>query len=329
MKFILLFISISSFSQPTRVKNIITIKGVRSNPLIGYGLVVGLNGSGDSGGEVTNNSLKRMFKKLGLDAKEEIESKNVAAVIVTANLPPFSRSGSKIDVHVSSIGNAKSLKGGNLLVTPLKGGDGQIYSVASGNIIIGDTKDISKIETSGRIPDGGLVEKEIEINFDKKKYLRFSLNEADFTTAYRLQKIINNNLGGKFANAKDSNTIDLIIPHQYRNRVVELIALVENMNIIPDQKAIITINERTGTVVAGKEVSIGEISLTHGNISIEIKGDEDNSNTENKNFHIKETTNLGELVNILNKLGISQKDLISIIQALKKNNSLIGEVRII
>jgi len=194
--FIFLAFPLISFAVPSRLKDLISIKGVRENPVIGYGLVIGLNGTGDAGGEITNSSLKHLFQKLGLNPQKEITSKNVAAVIVTAKLPPFARIGQTIDITVSAIGDASSLGGGTLLVTPLKGGDDNIYALASGPLSIGGLKKGAKFATTGTIPSGASVEREIETDFDKKNSLRLSLNNPDFTTAARIEKVINQELAG-------------------------------------------------------------------------------------------------------------------------------------
>ena len=193
-------------AESSRLKDLVTVKGVRDNPIIGYGIVIGLNGTGDGGGEITDTALRRMFDKLGLNPKREIASKNVASVIVTAKLPAFARVGQNLDITVSSVGDASSLAGGTLLVTPLKAGDGNIYAIASGALSIGGLKNGAKFATTGTIPSGGIVEREIESDFDKKNSIRFSLNRSDFTTAARIEKTINQELGGKYASAKDSTT---------------------------------------------------------------------------------------------------------------------------
>lgn len=306
-----------------RLKDIVTIKGVRDNPLIGYGLVIGLNGTGDGGGEITNNSLKKMFQTLGMTNVNEVSSANVAAVIVTTKLPPFARVGQKLDVTVSSIGDAKSLAGGTLLVTPLKGGDGKIYAVASGALSIGGLEKGAKFATTGLIADGGTVEKEIEFSFNDKQSLRFSLNRPDFTTAARIVKIINENLGGKYANAADSTTIDLIIPPMYKRKVVELIAIVENFKVNQDSIAKIVINERTGTIVAGGDLSLNPVAISHGNLSVEVGGGKGSLHV------IDKKTTLKELVDALNAIGTTPEDLISIFQTLKKNGALIAELEFI
>lgn len=313
-------------NKSIKIKDLVSVKGVRENPLIGYGLVVGLNGTGDGGGEITSSSMKKMFQTLGLDSKTDISSKNVAAVIVTGSLPAFARSGQGLDVNVAAIGNASSLAGGTLLVTPLKAGDGNIYAIASGQLSIGGLSKGSKFATSARIPSGGVVEKDVEINFDKKNSLRLSLHQPDFTTAARVAKIINQELNGKYANAKDASTIDLIIPDYYQNKVVELFAIVENFRVIPDTKSKIIINERTGTIVAGGEIVIKPVALSHRDISIKVK-----DKAENPQFvHLlKQSTTLDELVSALNAIGATPEDLISIFQALHKNGALSAEIELI
>lgn len=329
----ILLLSLILFTQSVfaanRLKDIVTIKGVRENPLIGYGLVIGLNGTGDSGGEITNTSLKKMFQTLGLNPQKEVSSKNVAAVIVTAKLPAFGRVGQKMDVSVSSIGDAASLAGGTLLVTPLKGGDGQVYGVASGAISIGGLKQGSKFPTTGLVANGATIERELELEFNQKQSLRLAMNHPDFTTAARIEKTINEELGGKFASAADSATIDLIIPQNYHKRVVELIAILENIRVNEDQIAKIVINERTGTIVAGGDITLNRVAISHGDLVIEVGGA---AKTEGKtgSLHlIEKKTTLKDLVEALNALGTGPEDLISIFQALKQNGALIADIEFI
>ncbi len=322
----------SNVYASSRIKDLVSIKGVRTNSLIGYGLVIGLNGTGDGGGEITNTSLKRMFQKLGLNPQKEISSKNVAAVIVTAELPPFARLGQKLDVKVSSIGDASSLGGGTLLMTPLKAGDGNVYVVANGSVSIGGLTKGAKFATTGRIPDGGIVEREIELEFNKKKSIRLSLNTPDFTTAARIEKVINRELGGKFAIANDATTIDLIIPTQYQRQVVELIALIENFQVNADQAAQIVINERTGTIVAGGEVVLKPVAISHGDLVVEIGGNGAGAASKKAGqavHFVPGNTTLNDLVKALNAIGAGPEDLISIFQALKENGSLIGTLKFI
>jgi flagellar P-ring protein precursor FlgI len=306
----------------------VTIKGVRENPLVGYGLVIGLNGSGDGGGEITNTSLKKMFQTLGLNPQKEVTSKNVAAVIVTAKLPAFGRVGQKLSVTISSIGDASSLAGGTLLVTPLKGGDGQIYAVANGAISIGGLDKGKKLATTGRIPDGGIIEKEVEMSFNDKKAVRMALNNPDFTTAARIEKTINQELGGKYATAADATTIDVIIPTYYERKVVELIANIENYKVIADTFAKIVINERTGTLVAGGDIVLKKSAVSHRDMVLEVKGG-DESTGKKVMQAMEQTTTINDLVKALNALGTTPEDLISIFQALKENGSLLAEIELI
>ena len=328
-----LIFSFSVTAKPSRLKNLTTIKGVRENPIIGYGLVIGLNGTGDGGGEITNTSLKRMFQKARLNPQQEISSKNVAAVIVTAKIPPFGRIGQKIDVHVSSIGDASSLAGGTLLVTPLKAGDGNIYAVSSGQISIGGLQKVQNLAmTAGLIPGGATIERELKIDFDQKKSIRISLNKPDFTTSARIEKALNQELGGKYAIARDSSTVDLIIPVNYQRKVVQLIAVIENIKINTDQVAKIVINERTGTIVAGGEIVLKAVAISHGDLTIQIGEGEGNANEEAKTgsfYYMDAKNSLNELVKGLNALGTTPEDLISIFQALKRNGALVASIELI
>ena len=325
-----LLITTSSFAGISRLKDLVKVKGVRENPVIGYGLVIGLNGTGDGGGEIVDNSLKRMFQKLGLNPQREISSKNVASVIVTAKHPAFARLGQKIDVTVSSIGNAKSLAGGTLLVTPLKGGDGKIYAVANGPLSIGGLDKGKKFPTTGTISGGATIEKELSYNFDQKKSIRLSLNNPDFTTSARIQKVINQELGGKYAMSRDSATIDLIIPVHYQRKVVQLMAILENFKVNTDTIAKIVINERTGTIVAGGEIVLKAVAISHGDLTIEVQGDGGaGGDKPNTLYYVDKKTTLNDLVKSLNAFGATPDDLISIFQALKKNGSLVGEIELI
>ena len=324
---------LTAMATESRLKDLVTVKGVRPNPVLGYGLVIGLNGTGDAGGEITNSSLKLLFQKLGLDPKREIVSKNVAAVIVTGDLPAFARQGQKVDIKVSSIGDASSLAGGTLLITPLKGGDGQIYALASGSISIGGLKQGEKFATIGLIPNGAVVEKELITDFEKKKSVRLGLNNSDFTTAARIEKTLNTELGGKYAMARDASTIDLIIPFEYQRNVVQLMALIENFKVTSDQKAKTVINERTGTIVAGGEIVLKPVAIAHGALSIEIKeSDASVSGGKKKGdslYYIDKKTTLSDLVKALNAFGTTPEDLISIFQALKHDGALVADIELL
>jgi flagellar P-ring protein FlgI len=324
-----LMLTITAQAAESRIKDILTIKGVRENPIIGYGLVIGLNGTGDSGGEITDTSLKRMFQTLGLNPQREVSSKNVAAVIVTTTLLPFARMGQKMDVKVSSVGNATSLEGGTLLVTPLKGGDGKIYAIANGVISSGLGDKGDRIKTTAMVINGAIVERDLELNFDEKKSLRLGLNYPDFTTAARVEKTINQNLGGKFAIARDATTIDLIIPTRYERSIVELVAILENFKVNTDTKAKIIVNENTGTIVAGGDVQLLPVAIGHGGLSIQVapaaEGDAAAAPSGPLHFIDKQTT-LSNLVKALNAVGAKPEDLISIFKSLKAHGSIVGEL---
>lgn len=325
-----LLLATPTFAAPSRLKDIVSVKGVRENPIIGYGLVIGLAGTGDGGGEITNTSLKKMFEKLGLNPKSEVSSKNVAAVVVTAKLPAFARVGQKVDLIVSSIGDASSLAGGTLLVTPLKAGDGNIYAVGSGPLSIGGMKKGSKFATTATLPGGATVEKEIITEFEKKNSLRLSLNYPDFTTAARIEKVINEELGGKFASAKDATTIDLIVPNQYERNVVQLMAIIENFKVNTDSVAKIVINERTGTIVAGGDIMVKPVAISHGDLTVEVKGEGDAKSAKPGSiYYMEKGTSLSDLVKSLNAFGVAPDDLISIFQTLKRDGALVGEIELI
>lgn len=317
-------------ARAARLKDIIQVKGVRENLLIGYGLVVGLKGTGDSSA-VTGQSLVRMFKSMGLEVKDQAGSKNVASVVVTAKLPPFARAGQKLDVEVSSVGDASSLEGGQLLVTPMRAGDQQVYAVAQGAVSLGSVANGSQttFQTVGRVPGGGLVEREVTGEFSNKRALRLNLKDADFTTVARVSTLINTELGGKYATSTDANTIDLIVPFSFDGNAVELMAVLENLTVNVDAKAKVVISERTGTVVAGGDVRIRAVALAHGDLTIQVEGAKSAKKGEGKKFvEIQKTASVGELVTALNSIGVAPKDLTAIFQALKRADALEGELEV-
>ena len=313
-----------------RLKDVAAVKGVRENILIGYGIVVGLKGTGDSSAEVTSQSLSRLFGKLGLDVQGNaaIKSKNAAAVIVTAKLPPFARAGNRIDVTVSSIGDAASLEGGTLIVTPLRAGDQNIYAVAQGGVSIGSIADgtTKNFPTVGRIVSGATIEKDIDTNFSTKNSIRLTLNSPDFTTAARLAVLINGDLGGKYASARDSATVDVVVPFHYQGNTVEFMAAIENIQVNVDTKAKVILNERTGTVVMGDKITITPVAISHGDLSIEIKGQAGGKGA--RVAELKSGTNVSDLVKALNTLGVQPKDLTAIFQTLKTMGALQAELEI-
>ncbi len=261
-----------------------------------------------------------------------VKSKNAAAVIVTANLPPFARAGNRIDITVSSIGDAASLEGGMLLVTPLRAGDQNVYAVAQGPVSIGAVADGSSkaFPTVGRVVAGATIEKDVDVNFAGKKNFRLSLHNPDFTTAARVSTLINGELGGKFASARDSATIDVVVPFNYEGNSVELLATIENIQVNVDSRAKVVLNERTGTVVMGEAVQILPVAIAHGDLSIEVKGDggKKNAGKAPRIAELKSGTNVSELVRALNALGVAPKDLTAIFQSLREAGALQADLEI-
>ncbi len=290
LRLLILFSFVFSNIHPTladvrvRIKDIVSVEGVRGNQLVGYGLVVGLNGSGDTIGSTTftRESLASMLERLGVNVRDNtgaalLNGKNVAAVMVTATLPPFARQGSKIDVNVSALGDAKDLRGGTLLVTPLLAADGQVYAVGQGSVAVGGFKaegqaaSVTKgVPTSGRISSGAIVEKEIGFELASMNHLKFNLNNPDFTTAKRIADRINHTLGNGVAKAEDPSTVQTSIPDSYRGRTVEFMTLVEQLEIEPDQVAKIVIDDHDGVIVMGQHVRISPVAISHGSITIKV-----------------------------------------------------------
>ncbi len=314
-------------AEAARLKDIASIRGVRENHLIGYGIVVGLKGTGDGKNEFTSKSMVRLLDKLGvkLDATE-IQSKNVAAVIVTANLPAFAKAGNPMDITVSAIGESSSLQGGTLLQTPMRAGNEQVFAVAQGTVVIsGDGKEMHT--TSGRIPNGAIIEKDVQSDFSSRKMFRLTLHNPDFTTAARSVLTINRELGGQYASAKDAGTIDIVTPFSYENKGVELLATIESIQINPDTRAVVIINEKSGTVVIGDKVKISKVAVSHNGISVKV-GDGKKGAVEEK-IALIEGASVGDLVQNLNKVGITPKDLITLLQAIKAAGALHGELEVL
>lgn len=314
-------------AQAARLKDISSIRGVRENQLIGYGIVVGLKATGDGKNEFTSKSVGRMLDKLGvkLDSKEVV-SKNVAAVIVTATLPPFAKAGNPIDVTVSALGDASSLEGGVLLQTPLRAANEEVFAVAQGSVSLGGG-DKSTFTTVGRVPNGGMIEKDVQADFASRKMFRLTLHNPDFTTAARTVLTVNKELGGQYATAKDAGTVDIVTPFAYENRGVELLATIENIDINPDTRAVVIMNERTGTVVIGERVKISRVAISHGNLSVKV-GDQKKSGDGEKVAVLDSGVSVGDLVQSLNKLGVTPKDLMTILQSIKAAGALHGELEI-
>jgi flagellar P-ring protein precursor FlgI len=334
--FTILILLTTSLAFSARLKDISSIRGVRENQLIGYGIVVGLKGTGDGKSEFTNKSIGRMLDKLGVKLDSaDVASKNVAAVIVTANLPAFSKAGNPMDVTVSSLGDSSSLEGGTLLQTPLRAANEQVFAVAQGSISIGGSgKDA--FTTVGRIPNGAVIERDVSVDFAARKMFRLTLHNPDFITAARTVLTINKELGGQYASAKDAGTIDVITPMSYEGRGVELLASIEAIQINPDTKAKVIINEKTGTVIIGEKVKISKVAISHGNLSVKVGKSKDSkdasgagSGVSDEKVIMVEGVSVGELIQTLNKLGITPKDLITVLQSIKAAGALHGELEIL
>jgi flagellar P-ring protein FlgI len=350
---------VTGHARAVRIKDIASVQGVRQNQLVGYGLVVGLDGTGDEGDlEFTAQSMVSMLEKMGVTVqKADMDSENVAAVIVTADLPAFSSAGSRIDVLVSSIGTATSLQGGTLLLTPLKAANGRVYAVAQGAVSIGGFsaggaggKVQKNFPTVGRVVGGALIEREIQSRFNEKTSLKFSLHNPDFTTVSRMAEAINRALADQVSLTPDAGTVEVRIPEKYRGNIVAMVTLIEGLNISPDKVAKVVINERTGTVVMGEDVRISTIAIAHGNLSIEVKESDNVSQplpfsdgvttvTPDTEISVKEEQNrlflmdkgvsIGKVVRGLNALGVSPRDLITIFQAIKAAGALQAKLEII
>ena len=346
-------------SRAARIKDMANIKGVRSNQLVGYGLVVGLDGTGDGKkSKFTIQSMVSMLEQMGISVGEkDVTLSNVAAVMVTADLPPFTRSGSRIDALVSSIGDASNLQGGTLLLTPLKAVNGKVYAVAQGPVVTGGFSasgsggSIQKnFPTAGRILNGAIVEKELENTFNTKRALTFSLNQPDFTTATRMAEIINSQFYDNIAHTPDAGTIEVRVPERFLGNTVGLVAFLEGLDVAPDTMAKVVINERTGTVVMGENVKISTLAIAHGNLSIVIReslnvsqplpfSEGETVATPNTEIAVEEGQNrlmvlesgvsIRDLVKALNALGVSPRDLVAIFQAIKAAGALQAELEII
>jgi len=345
----------------SRVKDLIDIEGVRDNMLVGYGLVVGLNGTGDSlrNAPFTQQSLTTMLERLGVNTRgQTMQTKNVAAVMVTANLPAFSAQGTRIDVSVSALGDAKSLQGGTLLVTPLFGADGQIYALAQGPVVIGGfaaqgaAASVTRgVPTAGRISNGALVERETGFKLASESSLRLSLHNPDLTTAMRIADTINHYLGQGVAAANDPASVQLSIPTGYATGVVGLLNDIEQLRVDPDQPAKVIIDEQSGVIVMGSDVRISTVAIAQGNLTIRVTETPQVSqplpfsqgkttvaprtsiqvddSQGNKMAVLNDGVSLQRLVDGLNALGVGPRDIISILQAVKAAGALQADIEVI
>lgn len=355
-------IAMSSMAHAeSRIKDIVTFEGVRENMLMGYGLVVGLNGTGDKlkNSAFTEQSLIAFLERQGVNTRgTELKTQNVAAVTVTATLPAFARTGGKVDIAVSAMGDAKNLAGGTLLATPLYGADGEVYAVAQGAVAIGGFKaqgeatTVTKgVPTSGFIASGGIVERETEFVLNKMQEMKLSLRNPDISTAQKISEVINEHIGPSIANVSDPGTVVLAVPDMYRNNVTQLLADIEKLPVETDQVAKIVIDEASGTIVMGENVNIDTVAVAQGNLVVKVEEKPQvsqpapfapesaqtvvtpqtevtvNEKPGSKMAVLKRGASLKDLVAGLNALGVSPRDLITILQTIKAAGALQAEIR--
>lgn len=349
----------SANAKTTRIKDIVNFESVRDNQLIGYGLVVGLNGTGDSlnNSPFTEQSLLAMLERLGVNVRgQNLNTGNVAAVMVTATLPPFTSQGTKIDVNISSLGDAESLQGGTLLVTPLMAADGEVYAVAQGSVNVsgfaagGEAAQVTQnIPTAARIPAGAIIEREIDFRMEDLKEVRLALRNPDFTTSRRIAEAINGFTSSSVAAAENSANVVIKKPDMYAGSIVDLITDIEQLPVEPDQIAKVVIDERSGVIVMGSDVRISTVAIAQANLTVRItetpqvsqpnpfaeqgttvvvpRTDLDINNSPDAKLAVIETgVTLEELVTGLNRLGVPPRDVITILQAIKAAGALQAEI---
>ena len=343
----------------SRITDLANVEGVRQNQLIGYGLVVGLNGTGDTinNSPFTKQSLTAMLERLGVNIRgQTLRTGNVAAVMVTSNLPAFSTQGTRIDVTVSALGDAKSLQGGTLLVTPLLGADGNVYAVAQGSLAIGGfqaegdaAKIVRGVPTVGRISNGAIIEREIDFALNRLSQVRLALRNADFTTAKRIAAAINDYIGTATAEPIDPSSVQLTVPKQFQGNVVALLTEIEQLQIEPDLSAKIVIDERSGIIVMGRDVRVSMVAVAQGNLTVTISESAQVSQPApfargrtvtaprsrigvqedgRKLALVNEGVSLQQLVDGLNALGIGPRDMISILQAIKAAGAIQADIEV-
>lgn len=343
----------------SRIKDLANIEGVRQNQLIGYGLVVGLNGTGDSLQNIpfTRQSLQAMLERLGVNIRgQQLKTGNVAAVMVTANLPSFGTQGTRVDVTVSALGDSKSLNGGTLLVTPLLGADGNVYAVAQGSLAIagfsaeGDAAKITRgVPTVGRISNGAIIEREIDFALNRLNQVRLAMRNPDFTTAKRVAAAINDFIGINTAEPIDSATVVVNVPQQYHGSVVSLLTEIEQLQIEPDLPAKIVVDERSGIIVMGRDVRVSMVAVAQGNLTVSIseaqqvsqpapfsRGTTQRVNRTQVGVQedgkklavVREGISLQQLVDGLNALGIGPRDMIAILQAIKAAGAIQADIEV-
>lgn len=329
--FILIFClalgEINLFAGSSKIRDLVNIRGVRVNSVTGLGLVVGLNGSGDSKKSVTTNvAASNMLTRMGIKTDSaDVVAGNIAVVVVSGELQPFSRNGEIFDVRVASVGDAKSLSGGTLISTPLRAGNGDVYAVAQGAVVTGQGSTAgNQINTGGAVPSGGTVEREVTSNFVPGGAILLMLRIPDFTTNVRIADAINTKFRGFFAISNDPGAVQVMIPPDYSDRVMEFISEIEQLTVDAALKSIVIINERSGTVVMGSDVAIEPITISHGALTITVK----NSNKSEEKSIVKVSgSSVGALIDTLNSLGVKPNDLAAIVQAMHAAGALHAEVK--
>lgn len=355
------FSTLPAQAATSRIKDIVAVEGVRDNLLVGYGLVVGLNGTGDTikNSPFTQQSLIGMLERLGVNVRDQqFKTNNVAAVMVTATLRPFVTQGERIDVSISALGDARDLKGGTLLVTPLLGADGEVYAVSQGPVATGAfaaqgaAESITQnVPTSGRIANGAIVEREIDFALNDLHKVRLSLRNPDFTTAKRIAETINRARNTQMAVATDPSTVHLTLPRNYKGRMFDLITDIEQLRVSPDTVARIIIDEKSGVIVMGNNVRISEVAIAQGNLTIRITETPQvsqpqafgggntaivprtsidvNDNADKKMAVLPSGVTIQELVSSLNALGVGPRDIITILQSIKASGALQADIEVI
>ncbi|WP_085900788.1 flagellar basal body P-ring protein FlgI [Kiloniella majae] len=355
-------VQVSDASAQSRIKDITNFEGIRDNLLVGYGLVVGLNGTGDDIDDAvfTRESLIGVLQRLGVNARDNnLDTDNVAAVMITANLPPFARQGTRIDLTVSAIGTAESLQGGTLLVTPLMGADGEVYAVGQGPIAIngfsaaGNAETITRgVPTVGRISNGAIVEREIDFDLKELQSVKIALKNPDLTTARRIAQAINTQLGGNSAVSTDPSTVQLDVPERYRGNTVAMLTDIEQLAVRVDTPAKVVIDEKSGVIVIGNDVRISTVAIAQGNLTVritetpqvsqpnafsntgttevvdrtEIEIDDD---SDKRLALLPSGVTLQEVVNGLNALGVGPRDMIAILQSIKAAGALQADIELL
>lgn len=359
---LLSLLMLDSVQAGPRIKDIVDVENVRDNQLVGYGLVVGLNGTGDRlrNNPFTRQSLEAMLERLGVNTRDaaNIDTDNVAAVMVTADLPAFARQGNRIDVNVSSLGDANDLRGGTLLVTPLMGADGEVYAVAQGPVAVagfaaqGNAANITQgVPTAGRIPNGAIVEREVPFEFEGMSRIKLALRNPDLTTATRIAATINDSMDASVSRAIDPATVELERPAGFEFDLLEMLTRVEQLTVEPDQPARVVIDDRSGVIVMGANVRVSTVAIAQGNLTIRVtetpvasqpsplseEGEtvvlprtqlEVDSDDQNRLAVVDEGVTLQDLVDGLNGLGVGPRDMISILQAIKAAGALHAEIEI-